>query len=284
MEYPTPKPIDKFTTQELEPSTDLEPELWLVREELIEKDLVKLIAGESLAIRIPYYYPETLSQQISQRLIEHPLFGHYENAPDIGRVGTAYYETVGNPELRRLYYAQALKSIQALREACAPFQSPMDLLRLDVQERWTYGATLANIEGAPMFVGLARVFEEGAEALPHQDILRRDAPHSPMAYTLMTQIAANVYLQPAPQGGELEIWARRLTDEEYEALRLDNSYGLDRNRLPESNLVISPQVGELVLFDSTHLHAVRTAKGGSRITLSCFIGYRGPGQPLLFWS
>lgn len=248
------------------------------------EDFRALLGGRILALRVPNYYTPRLAHLMAKRLIAHPLFGHYNNAPDVGRVGTAFFETVENGVLREKYYAGAITAIHALREACLPLSSPVDLFRLSLEETWEWGATLANLDGRPMFVGLARVFEEGAEALPHQDILRRDAPYCPSAYGLLTQLAINVYLQPSPSGGELEIWQMRLTDAEYDALRLPESYGLDRRRLPEPDVVIRPEVGELILFDSTNVHAVRATIGGSRVTVSAFVGYRGPGQPLIYWS
>jgi hypothetical protein len=39
----------------------------------------------------------------------HPLFGHYHNAPKLGRVGMAYFETMGQPELRAIYYDKAME-------------------------------------------------------------------------------------------------------------------------------------------------------------------------------
>jgi hypothetical protein len=257
----------------------------VVTPRLREQDLIDLAEGRVRAIHLRQYYPADYALMLSQRLTQHPLFGHYRNAPDIGRVGMAYFETVGKPELRRHYYEKAPEWIQLLRDAAAPYESPMDQLRLHLQEHWRWGATLETADGRPMFVGLARVFENGGAALPHQDVLRRDAgPDCARAGTLLTQFAANIYLRLPAEGGELDLWSARLSDEEFEAIRLPGSYGADRARLPEPDAVLSPTVGDAILFDATRLHAVRPACGGSRVTLSCFIGYRGLGQPLTYWS
>jgi hypothetical protein len=256
-----------------------------VRQGLREDDLYDLTEGRTLAIHVPGYYPPDYAQMLSHRLQSHELFGRYANAPDIGRVGMAYFETVNDPERRRRYYELAPGWIQALRDAYAPFQSPMDKLRLQLQEHWPCGANLENIEGRPMFVGLARVFGSGAGAHPHQDVLRRDAARGcARAGSLITQLAANIYLCPSAEGGELELWSWRLSDAEYEALQMPGSYGLDRARLPEPEAVLRPGAGDAILFDATRLHAVRPARGGPRVTVSCFIGYRGRDQPLTYWS
>jgi hypothetical protein len=247
--------------------------------------LIDLAEGRIRAIHLRGFCPASCARIISRRLLQHPLFGHYHNAPDIGRVGMAYFETIKNPALRQKYYADAPRWIQTLRDVAAPLQSPMDSLRLQLQERWPWGATLETVDGLPMFVGLARVFESGAGAHPHQDILGRDAePGCERAQSLITQFAANVYLRPSESGGELELWSMRPSDEEFEVMRMPNSYGADRSRLPAPDAVLRPGLGDVILFDATRLHAVRPAIGGPRVALSCFIGYRGPSQPLTYWS
>jgi hypothetical protein len=257
----------------------------LVAAELNRDRILDLAAGRIAAVQIPRYYPEDYSHLIAQRLLNSTLFGHYANAPDIGRVGKAYFETVGDPAVRRQYYEHATEWIQAMRDLCRPFASPMDTFRLQLQEIWPAGATLETLEGRPMFVGLARVFESGSGAHPHQDVLARDAPRGcNRAHTIRAQLAANVYLKPPAAGGELDLWLRKPTDEEYEAMRRPGSYGVDRSSLGEPDVILTPASGDLILFNAHNLHAVRSASGGSRITMSTFVGFRGSCRPLTYWS
>lgn len=256
-----------------------------VRKRIAAEDLIALAEGRIRAIHVPNFYPSAFAGIVAQRLIKSPLFGKYANAPDIGRVGMAYFETIKNPALRKKYYADAPAWIQALRDVASPFQSPMDSLRLQLQERWPSGANLEMVDGQPMFVGLARVFESGAGAHPHQDILRRDADlGNDRAASLITQFGTNVYLRPSAEGGELELWGTRPNDAEFTGMCMPGSYGADRSKMVDPDVVLRPKAGDAIIFDATRLHAVRPAVGGPRVTVSCFIGYRGPEKPLTFWS
>jgi hypothetical protein len=255
----------------------------VVADRLTERHLIDLAEGRYLAVRIPRYYPVKLCIDASKRIIGHPRYGTYENAP-IKRAGMAFFETVGGHALLDRYYQEAMPAISDLRQVFDPNYSPMDRLRLEVQERWPHGAPLLSLDGRQMFVGLCRVFEDGGEALPHQDVLRRDAPDCARAHELITQLAANIYLNTSGRGGELEIWQEKFSDSEYEAFRLPGSYGLDRAKIPPPGVVTKPRVGDLIIFNANHIHAVRGATNGARVTISCFIGYRGRNQPLCFWS
>lgn len=221
---------------------------------------------------------------VSDRLIRRIGVDYYRNAPGVGKIeGMAFFEATSDAA-RAEYFARAVDSMQNLREACRPYLSPIDKMRLLLDEIWPSGAMIAVNEGRKMFFGLPRVFEDSG-AFPHEDKLRRDLCGS-TAISLLGQIAFNVYLRVSKSGGELEVWDCSLSDEEYDARRLPkpDDYGLDRSKLPPSSLLVDPHVGDLILFRCENVHAVRPAKGGVRLTWSGFIGYQGPDKPLLLWS
>jgi hypothetical protein len=256
-----------------------------VRTEVTADDLTALAQGLIRAVHLRGYYPAGHAALISQRLIRHPLTGRCPYLPGVGRVGLFYAETVDDPALRERYHAESPRWAQALRDAAAPYQSPLDTLRLQLQERWPGGASVETVDGRPMSVGLARVFDTGAEVPPHQDLLRREVGTGcPRVQSLLTQFAAHVCLRPAASGGELELWSTRPNDDEFEALRLTGGIAVDRAKLPAPEAVLRISAGDAVLFDATRLHAVRPVVGGPLVTLSCYVGYRGPGQPLTYWS
>jgi hypothetical protein len=234
--------------------------------------LQSIVDGKILAARLPAYYPPALASMMADRLIGHPDFGFYDVAPDIGRVGLSYYDTVNHPDLERQYWAQAQYSNGSIRSALAPAMSPVDRFRVELDEQWPSGVRLLRDSiGRPAFAGLARVFKEGVEALPHTDHLDWDAPPGRFLASPTAQIAMNVYLRLGLSGGQLAIWDVKPDRQQYEKLRLaSSSYALDRDLLGEPALVLQPRVGELICFDSRYIHAVLPSFGGIRVSFSLF--------------
>lgn len=234
--------------------------------------LQSIIDGERLAARLPGYYSPAVASEMADRLIGHPDFGFYDVAPDIGRVGLSYYDTVNHPDLERQYWAQAQYSNASIRSALAPAMSPVDRFRVELDEQWPSGVRLLRDSiGRPAFAGLARVFNEGVEALPHTDRLEWDAPAGRFLASPKAQVATNVYWRMPPKGGQLAIWDVKPDREQYTRLRLRSStYALDSELLGKPALVIQPREGELILFNAQHVHAVLPSYGGPRVTFSFF--------------
>lgn len=252
--------------------------------ELESDALVALAEGEIMAVRVPGFYPKSACLEIASRMGSSELFGTYANAPKIGRVGQAFFESLVSAAHRAAYEHNALKWIGEMRSYCEPFLSPIDKLRLAVDEVWPGGSQLGIMSSKKMFVGLARVFDRGASAEPHQDVLAWDAPESEEARSLLGQIAANIYLKMPAEGGELLIWPRSLSYDEYQSMRIPESYGVHAFMLGCSPVRLVPEEGELILFNSTLVHAVATSGPGTRVTWSCFVGLRGLDQPAMMWS
>jgi len=258
------------------------PIIW--RNELCIDDLNDVLSKKVAAIRIPKYYQPNLCAEISRRLISSQFYGRYVNAPNIGRVGQAFFESQASEKSKEAYKAKSIEWIREIREGCAPHLSPIDKLRLELDEVWPPGATLGDIGGAKMFAGLARHFDVGSEAEPHTDVLAWDALDEPNAKSVRGQLATNTYLTIPEKGGELTLWDVWPNREEYEKMRVVGSYGLKRDLLPEPIATIKPEVGELIIFHPQRVHAVEKIEAGSRVTWSCFLGHRSNDQPLIMWS
>ncbi len=256
-----------------------------VAESLVQEDVLDLISGKFLCLRIPNYYPAWICARLCKTLLQIPAFSRYVRAKDVGvqRTGITFFETKGDLSLLEQYYAEAKQTSSAIRKSCFPYLAPIDKLRLELEEAWSMGAHLENIHGQTMMVGIVRMFEEHFELPPHQDILARDVDEEMRLTQLQTQLSANVYLQTANHGGELEVWRESPSDHEFLTLTSDGLH-LDPNKMPKPEVRIRPSAGDLILFDSGRVHAVCPSMDGSRVSMSCFIGYRGHQAPLTYWS
>ena len=181
------------------------------------EDLLALLRGQILAIRIPEFCPPEVCRIVSDRIVTHPRLAYYPHAPDIGKLMDAFYEGHSDAEKRRQYYDGVRQACIEFRRLSWPYLNPLDHLRMTLDDVWPAGAVRENIHGRPMAFGLAQLFKEGACALPHQDFLRMDEPDNQQAWTLITQITAIVYVQPAESGGRLELWPDHFQHDEFMA-------------------------------------------------------------------
>lgn len=242
----------------------------------------QLARKEVMAVHIKEFIKPELAAELAEKILLQGYRG-YTNAPSIGRIGMDFYETEGDVNRLASYFDQASNHQADLRDRCAPLLSPIDLLRCTLDEAWPAGAMLETLYGRKMYVGLSRVVEPGVTFLAHHDIFAKDAPDSFLAHSLQAQLACNIYLKMPKDGGGLQIWEREMAPSKFDAMR-QTSYGIDPSHLGEAKIHIEPEPGDLILFNSHLMHAVMPGKEDPRLSLSCFVGYRGPAAPLTFWS
>lgn len=254
------------------------------RDRLLAEDIEALFLGTAAAVRIDGYYMPSVCERLASLLSSSALRGVYENAPEIERVAQAYFECQASEELKERYAANSVAWMQSLRKTCDPILTPIDRVRLEMDEQWPAGAMLHNFGSTKGFAGLSRIFKEGSSAEPHQDVLPWDAPGDQHAEAIVEQLAMNLYLTLAGKGGELCLWERELSKDEYEAYRKPGSYGVLEEHIGPPDHVISPRQGELILFNARRVHSVRRIVEGTRQTWSSFIGRTAVDEPLRFWS
>ncbi|MFD0319270.1 2OG-Fe(II) oxygenase [Streptomyces flavalbus] len=249
---------------------------------LTHADIRSVIDGTCLAVHLPGFVPRVALEKAREKLFDHPERGDLSQAAEFKRVGFAFSE-ISDEASRDRYYAQARPNIQRMRDLFAPYSAPSDVLRLLLEEAWGPGAGLLHIDGRKAFIGICRYQDKDVDLNPHTDALERNLP-AESRHTLKAQLSVNVYIDIPETGGELELWGVEPTADEYDRLRGQRTWGIDRDRLGPPRTVFKPAPGDLLLLNPRQIHAVRPSHDRPRITLGHFIGYHGDDRPLELWS
>lgn len=255
-----------------------------------EEDLELLLNDEIVALIVRNYVQLKMCTEAAHLIENSPEVEKYfyevsDNGErksiflGVSRFGVSFSTTFGrdkNSSETIRYYDVALKNITRTREIFSPLLSPIDKLRLELDETYSHGANIAAFEGKKMFCGIARVTHAGMdlqERNPHVDSL-------PPNFKLEKQFSANIYLSSPEEGGELVVYPMAtLTAAEVDDFEANQQ--LWSSTLPEG-LLIKPNVGDLILINTRRPHAVKMFPNGSRVSLQTFIGYN-PGEPLKLW-
>jgi hypothetical protein len=259
---------------------------------LSRPDLEDLFENRICAMHIPRYYPARYCDYLRTWMCSRLKFIRWGEESKGKYIADMYYG-IGLPinalswskESFIQYFTESAATMRKVRAACRGNLSPMDKLRLELDELWPEGARIRELYGRKCLVGLGRLMRpEGlkqglarTEGIIHVDadpLLRRDAG----------TFSANVYLEVPKEGGELAIW--NVSPKQKELRRHASVFALLhrtfedesvnavlRARLPRP-ICIKPRKGDLLIINSGRPHAVRGFKRGTRVTLQSFIGYR----------
>lgn len=259
--------------------------------ELRAEDLSSLIADEICVLVVKGFADVALCEKLVRFLnsydgVEEYTHEVYEDEKvkhlylGVDRIGCPFNSTFtprGSDEARLDYYRNVLRGIRRVRRACSPLLSPIDRLRLELDEIWDEGANVAAFEGKKMFVGIVRLMRAelsgASEEHPHFDALPEHC------YPLDGQFAANIFLSMPEEGGEFETWKVAPLAPGFTPPLSGAEW---RTALP-NYLSVRPELGSLIIFNSRRPHAIRKFASGFRASLQCFIGYRRK-HPLLMWN
>ena len=251
--------------------------------ELSRESLVQLTDREAGAIHVRGFYPAELAAEVAAKALDHPALGHYHKkyTSSVGRVYMPHVDTKWDADLTAQYHDGALAAIEDVRSMFSPYLSPVDYMRLRLDELWPGGAHIMRLRNRSCFVGAIRVFQPGtSEFYPHNDRIDQETD-APEIAAIREQLVANMYLQVPDEGGDLQLWLRDPAPDEQ--ARIMEVEGLEPDTVEPPPLTIHPEAGDLIIFSSRTLHAV-TPGNGHRVGMASFIGVRGVDEPLLLWS
>lgn len=137
-------------------------------------------------------------------------------------------------------------------------------------------------DGRQFFAGDIRIIRSAGL---HTDVVTRRIKEGQLG-NIREQLSWNVYLTESPR----ELGALQIFDKVFEPTDSDHKkkrgFGYRKTVVKGRNSVkIYPCAGNLVIFKSTNYHLVQQADPSvPRITVTSFIGYSGPNEPVIFWS
>lgn len=260
----------------------MERVLLTTKEDFSHEHILSVAKKENFAVLVKNFCSEDGLRVARQQLTDYRSQEQSTVDGDFWRLGFPYSE-ITDDETRAKYHAEAPGSIARLRGMFAPYASPLDELRLLLDERWQAGAELLRIGGKRCFVGVCRFQGSSVDLVPHSDRVERFLPAG-YESDLQAQLSTNIYVNVPENGGELELWDLELDEDAYAELVGDRAYGIDRDRLPPPTSVVKPEPGDLALLNPRLIHAVSPSQDSTRITIGSFIGYQGEDRPLAYWS
>ncbi len=244
-----------------------------------KSDWQRLLEGQVDAIHLKAFANLDECAQLTKFIARHPRRVQYSTVAGVTRLGSSF------SDVRKVGNSSEEYSRPDILEEALEVNTVISRVLGTIVGSWPYGLETFSYQGFPLHRAVARTIA-GGSGEPHDDHLAKEVPEDPVGSTVQTQLGVNLYLGVPDEGGELEGWHRRLTQEEYDAFRnLEEklAYGIRREAIGDAHWEIKPGLGDLILFMNSEVHAIRASQG-ARTTWGFFLGYRGDSKPLIIWS
>jgi hypothetical protein len=276
-----------------------EKSVYEICDELSYSSLRKLFNKEVSAIYVPNFVSTRLCKRIFKNIESDLSSNIWENTDMFQGYGLPVnymYGPTANECIN--YFSQLLPIIRKLRSISGGI-SPVDKLRLELDEIWPEGSTITNDNPfkRKAFVGLTRLMKP--EGLVGNKTKKNGLVHIDGPLVRDSEVgtfSSNIYINTPYKGGELCLWDISLTKNnrlKLEKLQKLLDYAFDKNyrediqnllqQILPSPIVIKPQIGDLILLNSCQPHSVMGFQKGVRLSMQTFI-YHENGKPLQLYS
>ncbi len=275
----------------------------IVTDKITSEMLKDFFENRIAGIHVPGYCSKEIAEHTSENILKKEL--HNWNIRDV-KTGykTSDVEVFGNPFTTAAkddtswtnYFAGAEKLASEMRELSYPYQYPIDRFRTEMDEIWPYGMMTGTYKDAKMVPGLVRVMHEKKIEMPEDISLGCHVDDTPILSEKKGKFSVNIYLKPAPKGGNLFVWNTKISGlkDFFSKWYLAKNFFLDSNYMNEElqrsfqamlpkPTEIKVNQGDLVLINTGRPHAVSHFTGGTRVSLQSFITYK-KDQPLRIWA
>lgn len=246
--------------------------------ELTQCAMCRLFRGNIPFIRLSNFAtPEECEQLVAGAVDEG--FGPYRGVePVINRIGNTVFEY--NSISKADYFAKngelTAQQNRIFHASFNPLERFMNLLR----KRTTKNVGIPTDDaGNPYYAGLIRRIENGT--LLHVDYAPGEQPDWEVA-NIKEQLVWNLYLRVSDKdSGKTHIYDRHWNQSDN--INKEGVYGYNRRVVDGAQeAVFSPNVGEVVIFNTRNFHFVEPTDG-ERVAFTSAIG-RTPNDELVLWS
>ena len=246
---------------------------------------IALVEGRVSCIICKRFLPEGHAEAITRDLLDSEFFVDHADVPGLKVLGLSHFQAVRDISLFSFYSNFGSLIEEKFREICAPIASPFDLFLSYMTEVWVFGIRKMTLKGEPPFAPFTiRSCGKGIGIEPHQDILSAESPEVEKAAQLQLQLASNIFLSTSSRGGDLLLFNLVQNDTGYTDLN-GGPMTIPIEKLPKPSITISPEIGDLIIFDCTKVHMVtNNEEGKHRITVSSFMALQNMESEILYWA